>query len=57
MSALQSWAPELRNFVQLNERPVDDKKCDLYYEKPVYIMKLDASKRFTIIATKNDMNI
>lgn len=44
MSALQSWAPELRNFVQLNERPIDENKCDLVYEKPVYIMKIDASK-------------
>lgn len=43
MSALQSWAPEIRNFVELNERPIDETKCDLIYEKPVYIMKIDAS--------------
>ena len=43
MSALQSWAPELRNFVELNERPIDENRCDLVYEKPVYIMKIDAS--------------
>lgn len=44
MSPLQSWAPELRNFVELNERPIDNNDCDLVYEKPVYIMKIDASK-------------
>lgn len=43
MSPLQSWAPELRNFVELNERPIDEQKCDLIYDKPVYIMKIDAS--------------
>lgn len=43
MSALQSWAPEIRNFVELDERPIDEKKCDFLYEKPVYIMKIDAS--------------
>lgn len=43
MSALQSWAPEIRNFVELTERPIDTNKCDLVYEKPVYIMKIDAS--------------
>lgn len=43
MSALQSWAPELRNFVAFDERPIDTDKCDLVYEKPVYIMKIDAS--------------
>lgn len=43
MSALQSWAPEIRNFVEFNERPIDTNKCDLVYEKPVYIMKIDAS--------------
>lgn len=45
MSALQSWAPELRNFVQLNERPIDAKRCDIVYEKPTYIMKIDASEQ------------
>lgn len=43
MSALQSWAPEIRNFVEFDERPIDENKCDLVYEKPVYIMKIDAS--------------
>lgn len=44
MSPLQSWAPELRNFVELNERPIETERCDLVYEKPVYIMKIDASE-------------
>lgn len=44
MSPLQSWAPELRNFVELNERPTEAEHCDLIYEKPVYIMKIDASQ-------------
>ncbi|XP_031623122.1 EGF domain-specific O-linked N-acetylglucosamine transferase [Contarinia nasturtii] len=43
MSALQSWAPELRNFVAFDERPIDTNKCDFVYEKPVYIMKIDAN--------------
>lgn len=42
MSALQSWAPELRNFVQLNQRPIDAQQCDVVYEKPTFIMKIDA---------------
>lgn len=44
MSPLQSWAPELRNFVELKERPTEVGNCDLIYEKPVYIMKIDASQ-------------
>lgn len=43
ISPLQSWAPELRNFAELPDRPIDEEKCDLVYEKPVYIMKIDAS--------------
>lgn len=44
MGALQSWGAEIQNFVELNERPIDENKCDLVYEKPVYILKIDASK-------------
>lgn len=44
LSALQSWAPELRNFVSLSERPVEDKPCDLVFEKPTYIVKIDSSE-------------
>lgn len=45
MSALQSWAPELRNFVQMNERPIDANRCDVVYEKPTFIMKIDACEQ------------
>lgn len=44
MSALQSWAPELRYFEELKERPTEAKKCDRIIDKPTYIMKIDASK-------------
>ncbi len=40
MSALQSWAPEMRNFASLNESFED--MCDVYVEEPTYVMKLDA---------------
>lgn len=44
MSPLQSWAPELRNFVELTDRPLTNAgNCDLIFDKPVYIMKIDAS--------------
>lgn len=42
MSALQSWAPELTNFVQLSNKPIVDRSCDIVVDKPTYIMKLDA---------------
>ena len=38
MSPLQSWAPELRNI-----EVKDDAKCDITFEEPVFITKLDAS--------------
>lgn len=41
-SALQSWAPELRNFQEYNQRPVEAHKCDRIIEKPTFIMKIDA---------------
>ncbi|VVC97388.1 unnamed protein product [Leptidea sinapis] len=43
MSALQSWAPELVNFVRTTQRPILDGKCDIVIEKPTFIMKLDAT--------------
>lgn len=43
-SALQSWAPELINFVQTPEKPITAGICDVTIEKPTYIMKIDASK-------------
>lgn len=44
MSALQSWAPELVNFVKTEKRPIPDGVCDVTIDKPTFIMKLDASK-------------
>lgn len=41
MSALQSWAPEIRNFVSLPSRPADE-HCDRIINTPTYIMKIDA---------------
>lgn len=43
MSALQSWGPELRNFVELSKRPIVDGLCDIVVEKPTFIMKIDAT--------------
>lgn len=43
VSALQSWAPELRFFEELPYRPIEEKKCDIVIDKPTYIMKIDAS--------------
>ncbi|KAL4706039.1 hypothetical protein ACJJTC_014261 [Scirpophaga incertulas] len=43
MSALQSWAPEMVNFVKTDKKPIQDGMCDLVIDKPTYIMKLDAS--------------
>lgn len=40
MSALQSWAPEMRNFARLNH---SDDWCDLEVFEPVLVMKLDAT--------------
>jgi len=45
MSALQSWAPELRNFVQFDKRPLEEKSimCDQIIKTPTFLMKIDAS--------------
>lgn len=44
LSALQSWAPEMRFFRSLDRRPfLDEDLCDVYVDKPTVIMKLDAS--------------
>lgn len=45
-SALQSWAPEMRNFVELPQRPLDSGICDRIIDKPTFIMKIDAGKHF-----------
>lgn len=43
MSSLQSWAPEMRNFQSLPQRPIESGLCDVIIEKPTYIMKLDST--------------
>lgn len=60
-SALQSWAPELRNFQEYNHRPVEANKCDRVIDKPTFIMKIDAGNvmpSYTVcrnICTFNDL--
>lgn len=44
MSALQSWGPEMVNFVKTPKKPIADGMCDIVIDKPTYIMKLDAGK-------------
>lgn len=45
ISALQSWGPELRHFVELDQRVwIGAEMCDLWIETPTYLMKIDASK-------------
>lgn len=49
MGALQSWGPELSNFVNLKKKPISGKFCDIVIEKPTFIMKLDAGKFFLVV--------
>lgn len=44
ISPLQSWGPEMRYFSRLNRRPIVEGDCDIVIEKPVFILKIDASK-------------
>lgn len=45
ISPLQSWGPEIQHFQettsQINRK---SKFCDVYVERPTFIMKIDASK-------------
>lgn len=43
VSALQSWAPELRFFETTQQRPIESKLCDVVIEKPTYLVKIDAT--------------
>ncbi|XP_063702804.1 EGF domain-specific O-linked N-acetylglucosamine transferase [Culicoides brevitarsis] len=44
VSALQSWAPEMRFFKRTTKRPLEEEGfCDVVVEKPTYLMKIDAS--------------
>ena len=45
LSPLQSWAPEIQHFKeQLNQISQDSAVCDIFIEKPTFIIKIDASK-------------
>lgn len=45
LSALQTWLPELRNFEEIQQSPMEhpSTQCDQLIETPVYIVKIDAS--------------
>lgn len=43
LSALQSWAPELRFFEQLDKPPIENGNCDVVIDKPTFLMKIDAT--------------
>ena len=49
MAPLQSWAPELRNFI---EKPIEffdqsiEPHCDVFISKPTFIMKIDAAVNY-----------
>ncbi|CAF1062220.1 unnamed protein product [Didymodactylos carnosus] len=42
-SPLQSWYSELRVFTPLNDSSLLTKKCDIIFDKPTYLIKLDSS--------------
>ena len=44
VAPLQSWAPELRNFVELSPDHLSD--CDVLMDKPTFFMKIDASVNY-----------
>ncbi|CAG7661329.1 unnamed protein product [Allacma fusca] len=45
MGSLQSWTPEIQNFVELNTRPLEPNSglCDQVVTRPTIIMKIDAT--------------
>uniref|UniRef100_A0A1B0DDB1 EGF domain-specific O-linked N-acetylglucosamine transferase n=1 Tax=Phlebotomus papatasi TaxID=29031 RepID=A0A1B0DDB1_PHLPP len=43
LSPLQSWAPELRFFTELPQRPIESGMCDVIVTQPTVFLKLDAS--------------
>ncbi|XP_058979914.1 EGF domain-specific O-linked N-acetylglucosamine transferase [Musca domestica] len=44
MGALQSWSPELRNFIESKE-PISEssEQCDMFINTPTFLMKIDAT--------------
>lgn len=43
VSALQSWAPELRFFETTEKPPIESGVCDVVIDKPTFIMKIDST--------------
>uniref|UniRef100_A0A1B0A1J7 EGF domain-specific O-linked N-acetylglucosamine transferase n=1 Tax=Glossina pallidipes TaxID=7398 RepID=A0A1B0A1J7_GLOPL len=44
MGALQSWSPELRNFVEADESIIKNETiCDMVISTPTFLMKIDAT--------------
>ena len=44
LSPLQSWGPEMQHFQELPFQVGNQSEmCDVYIEKPTFIMKIDAS--------------
>ena len=41
-SFLQSWGAELEHFTEFDFHPIKDKKCDIVFDKPTVLFKLDA---------------
>ena len=54
MSSLQSWGPEMQNFVELPQRTIENNStaCDRIITQPTIIMKIDASKLKTQKVTR-----
>ena len=52
LAPLQSWAPELRNFVEVpieafdQSKSVSEPHCDVIVDKPTFIMKIDAAVNY-----------
>ena len=45
LSPLQSWGPEMQHFEELSQKIQRDSPiCDVYIDKPTFIMKIDASE-------------
>lgn len=46
MAPLQSWAPELRHFIEKPIESLDESNCDVFVSKPTIIMKIDAAVNY-----------
>lgn len=56
-SPLQSWAPEMQHFQEL-PNPINKKSkiCDVYIDRPTFIMKIDASNFFFFVKVRLDIS-